>query len=60
MQVFHAGTTTVAGKVVTHGGRVLAVSSYAQTVREAVDKAYSAMNKVHFEGMTYRKDIAHR
>lgn len=50
----------MAGKVVSNGGRVLAVSSYAQTVKEAVDKAYRAVDKVHFEGAIYRKDIAHR
>lgn len=44
----------------TAGGRVLAVSSYAATVKEAVEKAYSAVAKVNFEGMTYRKDIAYR
>ena len=44
----------------TDGGRVLAVCASARTVREAVDLAYSGVDLVKFEGMTYRRDIAYR
>lgn len=58
--VFHAGTALKDGKLVTAGGRVLAVTAVASTLREAVDKAYAGVNCIQFEGMFYRKDIAHR
>ncbi len=55
--VFHAGTTLRDGKVVTNGGRVLNVCAYGETLKEAKDKAYEAVEKIHFEGMHYRRDI---
>lgn len=55
--VFHAGTTLKEGKVVTNGGRVLNVCAYGSTLREAKEKAYDAVSRIHFEGMHYRKDI---
>ncbi|RLJ70503.1 phosphoribosylamine--glycine ligase [Hydrogenivirga caldilitoris] len=55
--IFHAGTTLKDGKVVTNGGRVLNVCAYGNTLREAKDRAYEAVSKIHFEGMHYRKDI---
>ncbi|KAF7725715.1 Bifunctional purine biosynthetic protein ade1 [Apophysomyces ossiformis] len=58
--VFHAGTTLKENKLVTSGGRVLAVSAVASSLREAVDKAYAGVKSIHFEGMYYRNDIAHR
>ncbi|ORZ30577.1 phosphoribosylglycinamide synthetase [Catenaria anguillulae PL171] len=61
--VFHAGTQrTSDGKLVTSGGRVLAVTGVADSLKAAVDKAYGVINKgqVHFDGMHFRKDIAHR
>ncbi|ORY98221.1 phosphoribosylglycinamide synthetase [Syncephalastrum racemosum] len=59
--VFHAGTAVKDGKLVTAGGRVLAVSAIASTLREAVDKAYAGVKCIQFEGgMEYRTDIAHR
>lgn len=58
--VFHAGTALSGKDVVTSGGRVLAVSAYALTLREALDKAYAAVERISFEGKTYRKDIGHR
>lgn len=59
--VFHAGTaTTEQGKLVTAGGRVLAVTAVSDSVKQAVDNAYAAVGKVSFDGMMYRKDIAHR
>ncbi|TDL28228.1 aminoimidazole ribonucleotide synthetase [Rickenella mellea] len=58
--VFHAGTTASDGGLLTSGGRVLVVSSYAPTLREALDSAYSAIKNVTFEGTVFRTDIAHR
>ncbi|KAI9317772.1 phosphoribosylglycinamide synthetase [Dichotomocladium elegans] len=58
--VFHAGTAVKGNKLVTSGGRVLAVSAVAPSLREAVDKAYAGISKINFDGMFYRKDIAHR
>ena len=55
--VFHAGTTLKEGKVVTNGGRVLNVCAYGSTLREAKERAYDAVSRIHFEGMHYRKDI---
>jgi phosphoribosylamine--glycine ligase/phosphoribosylformylglycinamidine cyclo-ligase len=58
--IFHAGTTVKDNQLVTDGGRVLAVSAVASTLREAVDKAYAGVKSVKFENMYYRNDIAHR
>lgn len=58
--VFHAGTTAKDGKILTDGGRVLGVTATANSVQAAVDKAYAATSKISFEGMQYRRDIAHR
>ena len=55
--VFHAGTTTNNSDVVTSGGRVLAVTSFADTIQEALDKSYRSIDEIHFEKMNYRKDI---
>ncbi|RPD64812.1 aminoimidazole ribonucleotide synthetase [Lentinus tigrinus ALCF2SS1-6] len=57
---FHAGTSTVDGKTVTSGGRVLCVSAYAPTIREALDAAYAGVSSITFEGKIFRRDIAHR
>lgn len=58
--VFHAGTAGKNGTTVTAGGRVLGVTALGSTVRQAVDRAYAAVNAIHFEGMHFRRDIAHR
>lgn len=58
--VFHAGTRRDNQKVVTTGGRVLGVTARAPALRDAVKRAYTAVGKIHFEGMHYRKDIAAR
>ncbi|AGO13390.1 AaceriAFR254Cp [[Ashbya] aceris (nom. inval.)] len=58
--VFHAGTKQEDGKIYTAGGRVLAASSTASTLRDAVDGAYHAVGCIHFNDMYFRKDIAHR
>ena len=55
--VFHAGTKLENGKVVTNGGRVLAITSYGITFEEAIKKSYQNINKLHFDKMNYRKDI---
>ena len=57
VEVFHAGTALSGGRTVTAGGRVLAVSALAPTLAEAREKAYSAVEKIKFEGMHYRRDI---
>jgi phosphoribosylamine--glycine ligase/phosphoribosylformylglycinamidine cyclo-ligase len=48
------------GKLVTAGGRVMAVSAVADSLEEAVKLAYTGVSMVNFEGMFCRRDIAHR
>lgn len=55
--VFHAGTKLNGESTVTSGGRVMAFTSYGNTQDEALAKSYKSLDKVHFEGITYRKDI---
>jgi len=55
--VFHAGTKLQEGQVVSHGGRVLAVTSYGDTYQEAIKKSYQNIAKLHFDKMYFRKDI---
>lgn len=55
--VFHAGTTMQNGKVVTSGGRVLAVSSSGKTMKEALEMSYKNARSILFEGVYYRTDI---
>jgi len=55
--VFHAGTKIENGKLVTSGGRVLNVTALGRDIVEARERAYRAVEKIHFEGMHYRKDI---
>jgi phosphoribosylamine--glycine ligase len=56
--VFHAGTAMRENTLTTNGGRVLGVTSLSPTLDSAIMKAYEAVNKIHFDGMYYRKDIA--
>ena len=56
--VFHAGTDLKEGKIVTSGGRVLGVTSAAFSLDAAIMRSYEAVNKIHFDGMYYRRDIA--
>lgn len=58
--LFHAGTAIRDGQLVTAGGRVLGVTAVADDLRQAVDLAYEGVQSVSWEGMYYRKDIAHR
>jgi phosphoribosylamine---glycine ligase len=56
--VFHAGTKRQDGRLVTAGGRVLAVTSTAPTLSQARAQVYAAVEHIHFDGRHYRKDIA--
>ncbi|GHO85396.1 phosphoribosylamine--glycine ligase [Dictyobacter formicarum] len=60
VQVFHAGTALKDNQLVTAGGRVLSIVARGNSLQEAVDRAYDAARYISFEGMHYRKDIAHR
>jgi phosphoribosylamine--glycine ligase len=60
VQVFHSGTAQVAGKLRTSGGRVLGVTAAAPSLQEALNLAYEAMGKIHFDGIYYRHDIGYR
>ena len=55
--VFHAGTTEEDGKVVSNGGRVMAVTSFGASIEEALAKSYKSIDKIAFEKMNFRKDI---
>jgi phosphoribosylamine--glycine ligase len=58
VQVFHAGTAFRDDKIVTSGGRVLGVTATDGDIASAKARAYEAVQKIHFNGMHYRKDIA--
>jgi phosphoribosylamine--glycine ligase len=60
VKVFHSGTATKNGQLVTAGGRVLSVTAIGKTLNEAHARAYEAMNLIHFDGMHYRKDIGYQ
>jgi phosphoribosylamine--glycine ligase len=60
VQVFHSGTARKDGQLVTAGGRVLGVTAAADSLEEALGRAYEAMALIHFDGMYYRRDIGHR
>ena len=55
--VFHAGTKLENDKVVTSGGRVMAITSFGNTIEEALEKTYKSIDKISFDKMNYRKDI---
>ena len=59
-KVFHAGTALKDDKVVTAGGRVLCATALGQTVAEAQRMAYKTVNKINWQNMFYRNDIAYR
>src|SRR5437588_5140220 len=58
VEVYHAGTALQDGRVVTAGGRVLAVSALGHDLADARDRAYAAASLISFEGMHYRRDVA--
>lgn len=58
--VFHAGTSKDGKTILSTGGRVIASTSTAETLEEAVAQAYKGMDTIKFEGMHFRKDIGHR
>jgi phosphoribosylamine--glycine ligase len=57
---FHAGTKYLAGKIVTSGGRVLGMTALAESIDTAREKAYKGLDKISFEKIYYRKDIAQK
>src|SRR5688500_6279379 len=60
VSVFHAGTARRDGRLVTAGGRVLGVTAVGDDVPRAIDTAYEAVGRIHFEGMHFRRDIGRR
>jgi phosphoribosylamine--glycine ligase len=60
VQIFHAGTKRQDGKTVTSGGRVLAITALGDSVIRARERAYAAINEIHFDGCHFRRDIALR
>ncbi len=55
--VFHAGTKSEGDKIITAGGRVLAVTSYADSFKEALKESYKSIDKIRFDKHNYRTDI---
>lgn len=60
VKVFHAGTRDRDGRIVTDGGRVLCVTALGETVRAAQSRAYEAVEKIHWQGCYFRRDIGAR
>jgi phosphoribosylamine--glycine ligase len=63
--VFHAGTKRLQApdstlKAITNGGRVLGVTGLGNNIKEAINRTYQGVEKIHFEGMHYRRDIGKR
>ncbi|MDJ0536399.1 MAG: phosphoribosylamine--glycine ligase [Xenococcaceae cyanobacterium MO_207.B15] len=58
--VFHAGTTFKDGQLITSGGRVLGITALGENLKDAISQVYPAVESISFEGMYYRRDIAHR
>ncbi|MFY8003964.1 MAG: phosphoribosylamine--glycine ligase, partial [Chitinophagaceae bacterium] len=57
--IYHAGTTLLNDTIVTNGGRVLAVTSSANSLKEAVNSSLNTLTNIHFNNMFYRKDIGY-
>lgn len=55
--IFHAGTKIEENKILTNGGRVIAVTAYGNYTNEAINNSYYALEDIKFEGKTYRRDI---
>ncbi len=58
IKVFHAGTAKIDGRVVSSGGRVLGVTAWGNTLKEAQSAVYAAVEQIEFDGAFYRRDIA--
>lgn len=58
--VFHAGTKRSGDQLITNSGRVLGVTASATNLKDAIDNAHRAVEKIHFDGMQYRKDIGQK
>ncbi|MCL2024054.1 MAG: phosphoribosylamine--glycine ligase, partial [Oscillospiraceae bacterium] len=57
VEIFHAGTKSENGKFVTKGGRVLGITALGDTLKDALNTAYSAAEKISFDGVHFRRDI---
>ena len=60
VKVYHGGTRMDGDTLMTDGGRVLGVTALGDTIADAQRKAYAAMELIHFDGMHFRRDIAHQ
>ena len=58
--IFHAGTKISDGELVTNGGRVLSISCYDRTLKNAIEKCYEQVNKIHYDNIYYRTDIGRK
>lgn len=60
VMVFHAGTKRTGGLLMSNGGRVLNVTARGATLRETIDRAYTAVGRIHFDGAYFRRDIGQK
>jgi phosphoribosylamine--glycine ligase len=60
VQVFHAGTSSLDGQIVTSGGRVLGATAAGESLEQALARAYQALGEIRFDGIYFRRDIGHR
>ena len=58
--VYHAGTLCQNGQFLTNGGRVLGITALGNNLEEALDKAYSAVEKINWKDVHFRRDIGRR
>ena len=55
--IFHAGTKQTSQGIVTNGGRVIAITSFGNTIEEALDNTYKNVDKISYKGKYFRRDI---
>ena len=60
VMAFHAGTQSDQDQLLTSGGRVVCVTALGETVRQASERAYAAIDQIDFAGLQMRRDIGHR